>query len=100
MNRWLASGLGRLNGLIAFLLILGGLVVGITSGGQLGSSAGFAMGLTGAVIGVFLAILLCGFLAILIDMKDTLRRIEEQQHSWQALLAENKEALPDNDHRE
>ena len=98
MNRWLASGLGRLNGLMAFLLILAGLVVGITSGGQPGSSAGFAMGLIGAVIGGFLAILLCGFLAILIDMKDTLHRIEEQQHSWQALLAANKEALPDNDH--
>lgn len=100
MNRWLASGLGRLNGLLALLLIFAGLVVGIMSGVRLGPSMGFVMGLIGAVMGGFLAILVCGFLAILIDMKDTLHRIEEQQHSWQAQLAANKETQPDNDHTE
>ena len=101
MNRWLASGLGRLNGLLALLLIIAGLVVGIMSGVRLGPSMGFVMGLTGAVMGGgFLAILVCGFLAILIDMKDALHRIEEQQHIWQAQLAANKETPPDNDHSE
>ena len=51
MNRWLASGLGRLNGLLALLLIIAGLVVGIMSGVRLGPSMGFVMGLIGAVMG-------------------------------------------------
>ena len=96
MNRWLASGLGRLNGLLALLLIFAGLVVGIMSGVRLGPSMGFVMGL----IGGFLAVLVCGFLAILIDMKDTMHRIEEQQHIWQAQLAANKETPPDTAHTE
>ncbi len=101
MNRFLASGLSSLNGLLAFLLILFGLVVGGTiSGVLLESSGGFAVAIVGAVLGAVaggvLAILICGFLAILIDMKDTLHRIEEQQGSLRAMPAHNTEALPNN----
>ena len=68
MNKFLSNAIGKLNALIAWLLIIGAPLAGLFTGGAIGLIVGLAAGIVGAI-------LLCGILALLIDIRDSLRRI-------------------------
>jgi hypothetical protein len=70
MNRLLAGAVRFLNGLLAVLMIAIGLVVG--AGISQNSSAG---ALLGAIIGFAAALMVCGMLALFIEMRTELIRI-------------------------
>ena len=66
MNSLLASIVGILNGLLAFLFIIGGAIIGHS---LLDDGGGLVLGL---VIGLILALVVCGVLAIFISMRNEL----------------------------
>ena len=68
MNKFLASAIGTINALIAWVLILVPPLAGAYSAGPPGLIAGL-------LIGFVLAVVLCGLLALLIDIRDSLREI-------------------------
>ncbi len=68
MNRFLATSLGSANALFAILLILAGPIVGW----QMGEMAGAVLGILG---GLSAAVLICGFLALLVNIRDVLESI-------------------------
>lgn len=74
MNRFLARALSAANALLAWVIILAPALVG----GNFEGSLGF---LGGLFLGGLLAILVCGSLALLIDIRNSLRELCEKQGS-------------------
>ena len=74
INEFLAKSLGLLNALLAILLVGFSLMVG---GGLLGTRGIFV----GLLVGAAMAVLVCGLLAILINIRDLLAESLEQQRS-------------------
>ena len=78
MNRLLARMVGALNRLLAALFLVGGPIVGATIGAHYGfhvvreAVIGFLVGL---VAGAFLAVVVCGLLALIVSIHDTLNDI-------------------------
>ena len=66
MNKFLANSLSSVNAFIAVVIIF---VPGIAAAVNGGSPLGF---IVGCLVGVILAILICGSLALLISIKDEL----------------------------
>ena len=64
MNRFLANVIGAANSAIAFIIIGAGTLVGLTRGPD-GALLGF-------VVGFVVALLVCGLLALVIDMHNEL----------------------------
>lgn len=74
MNRLLAKTLGAINAWIAIALVLGGIFLGTTIAA--GNNEGLLM-LTGGLAGFLVALLLCGFIAMLVSIRDTLNDIRQ-----------------------
>ena len=70
MNRLLAGTVGFLNGLLAIILVVAGAVAGSASI----HVAGFVLG---GILGLVAAAIICGFLALVIDIRSELVRIRE-----------------------
>ncbi len=68
MNKFLASATATINVFVAWALILGSPILGMSFAG----AEGFIVGL---FAGLILAVLVCGILALLIDMRNCLREI-------------------------
>ena len=66
MNKFLADGLSFVNGFIAFVIIFATVILFATNGGNLLAF------IVGCLAGLVLAILICGTLALLINIKDEL----------------------------
>jgi hypothetical protein len=70
MNRLLAGTVRFLNGLLAIVLVVAGAVVG--------SAFIHAVGfIVGGILGLILAAIICGFLALVIEIRSELVRIRE-----------------------
>ena len=77
MNRWLANSLGSLNAFLAVSCIL----VSVVSGGLMWSNNGGAvlLGLgLGSIVGIVIAIVVFGFIALLIDIRDLLIELRDK----------------------
>jgi hypothetical protein len=70
MNRLLAGTVGFLNGLLAIVLVVAGAVAGSASM----HLAGFVLG---GILGLIAATIICGFLALAVDIRNELVRIRE-----------------------
>jgi hypothetical protein len=70
MNKFLASGLATMNAFVAFILIVAGALGGLAQAGV----PGLFVGLLGAGV---LSVILCGILAIFIQMHEELILIRE-----------------------
>ena len=77
MNRILASALGVGNALLAWVIILAPALFG----GLHEDFGGFVGFLGGLILGGMLAILVCGSLALLIDIRNSLRELCKKQGS-------------------
>lgn len=83
MNRFLASAIGKINALVAWAMIIGLPIGGGIFGGMvpvgMGGTVSFVGGavgfLAGLLLGFISAVLVCGTLALLIDIRDSLREI-------------------------
>ncbi len=73
MNRFLASALGYLNDVVGFLICLTCAISGGLAGAAWGE-VGFGFFL-GSVIGMISAVVVCGFTALLLDIRNTIRNI-------------------------
>jgi type IV secretory pathway VirB2 component (pilin) len=73
MNKILSDLLGYLNGAIAVLIIIGATFAGTMFGGE----PSFFGAIVGWIVGIFIAILTCGLLAILISIRDELKAINK-----------------------
>jgi hypothetical protein len=73
MNKFLAEILGFLNGLLALLIILSGAAIGVTQVG--GSGAGLFGLFFGLIGGIVTAGIVCGLLAIFIEIRSELIKI-------------------------
>jgi uncharacterized membrane protein len=71
MNRLLSGTVGFLNGLLAIILVIGGAVSGTAFTHAV---VGF---IVGGIIGLILAAIICGFLALVIEIRSELVRIRE-----------------------
>ena len=74
MNRLLAGSLGFLNALLAIAFIILSLVAGPSVGQMLGIGELHGLGL-GLLAGSLLAVIVCGSLAILLNIRDSLASI-------------------------
>jgi len=70
MNRLLAGTVGFLNGLLAIILV----VAGAVAGSAYIHVVGFVLG---GILGLIAAAIVCGFLALVIDIRSELVRIRE-----------------------
>jgi hypothetical protein len=70
MNKLLAGTVGLLNGLLAIILVITGAIVGTA----FIHVAGFVVG---GLLGLLLAAVVCGFLALVIDIRSELIRVRE-----------------------
>jgi hypothetical protein len=70
LNKWLANSLGGINALLAVGIILSGGVAGSSMGG----GAGF---IVGAIFGAVFAVLVCGFLAIILEIRAQLTEVNK-----------------------
>lgn len=77
MNRFLAGALGAGNALLAWVIILVPALVG-SYHEDFGGIIGF---LGGLILGGMLAIVVCGSLALLIDIRNSLRELCKKQGS-------------------
>jgi hypothetical protein len=68
MNRLLAGALANLNAALAIFIILAAVVVGAAARGAFGL-------LVGALFGFAVALLVCGALAVVLDIRASLREI-------------------------
>lgn len=75
MNRFLASALGFLNGVVAVIILLICPIIGGRIGADWGE-IGFGF-LLGSVIGVIIAVVVCGFIALLIDIRNILVKLRD-----------------------
>ncbi len=69
MNKLLASALGYLNGLLAIVLVVGGGLAGEALRQTIGEPSAIIWGLS---LGMFLAIVVCGLVAVFISMRNEL----------------------------
>lgn len=88
MNKFLASVIGFANGLLAFFLIAGGGLFGTLLGiGVIANKSGldlptaafppFVFGIIGTLIGLLSAIAICGFMSVMIDIRNELATIRK-----------------------
>ena len=79
MNRFLAAVLRVMNGIIAILIIGLALLAGYTIwlSGEFGDLPLVASLILSGAIGVFLALLICGLIALFIDIRNKLYHIDE-----------------------
>ncbi len=70
MNRLLAGTVRFLNGLLGIILVIAGAVVGTA----FSHAFGFVLG---GLLGLILAAIVCGFLALVIEIRSELVRIRE-----------------------
>ena len=78
INRSLARMVGVLNRLLAALFLVGGPIVGATIGAHYGFHVvreAVIGSLVGLVAGAFLAVVVCGLLALIVSIHDTLNDI-------------------------
>ena len=73
MNKFLAGTIRFLNGLLAFVLIVGGASIGAGYGMVLGGEAAGAF--VGFLGGLVIALIICGFLALFIEIRSELIKI-------------------------
>lgn len=73
MNRLLAATIRALNSVLALLFIIGGAVAGSVYGKILGNEGGGII--IGIIGGFILAVVVCGFIALFIDMRSELIKI-------------------------
>ena len=73
MNKILAGTIRFLNGLFAFVLVAGGTAIGAEYGGVLGGEAAGAF--VGFLGGLVIALIICGFLALFIEIRSELIKI-------------------------
>ena len=78
INGFLAKSIGLLNALLAILLVGFGLMVGVWVLGTRGIFVGL-------LVGAAMAVLVCGLLAILINIRDLLAESLEQRPSRDGL---------------
>ncbi len=87
MNRLLADILGFLNGVVAIVLVLVGGMVGFQSGsipGGVGMFGGFQSESTpvgllwGLLVGAGFAVIICGFIALLVDIRNLLVELRDK----------------------
>ena len=78
INGFLAKSIGLLNALLAILLVGFALMVGVWWLGTLGIFVGL-------LVGVAMAVLVCGLLALLINIRDLLAESLEQRPSRDGL---------------
>ncbi len=71
MNRLLSGTVGFLNGLLAIIVVIGGAVVGTAF---MHAVVGFVVG---GILGLIAAAIICGFLALVIEIRTELVRIRE-----------------------
>jgi hypothetical protein len=71
MNRFLASAAGTLNDVLAISIIFGLAILGASGGGGI---AGFVRG---SLIGLAAAFLICGVMALMIDIRNSLQQLVE-----------------------
>jgi hypothetical protein len=69
MNRFLANAVGFLNALIAVVIIVAGAVAGAIQG--------LVYAVIGAVLGLAVAVLICGLLALALDIRNELVQIRK-----------------------
>lgn len=77
MNRFLANAIGTINAIAAWVLILVPPIVGGVSNGAPGFIVGLFLGFVSAVV-------LCGLLALLIDIRDSLRKIAGREEATES----------------
>ena len=83
MNKFLASSLAVLNGMLAVIIILVSSLLGFGYGSWSGllfgvqGDLGPLGGVLGGIIGVFVAVIVCGTLALFIDMRNELAQIRK-----------------------
>ena len=88
MNKFLASAIGFAKGLLAFFLIAGGGLFGTLLGiGTIANKSGIDLpaavasplvfGILGTFIGLFFAIAICGFMSVMIDIRNELATIRK-----------------------
>lgn len=68
MNKFLASSIAVLNQLLAVVFILIGSLIGFKDD----------LGVLGGFLGFFVAVIICGTLALLVDIRDELTRIRQE----------------------
>ena len=80
MNRFLAGAVGIANALVAGLIIAVGTLGAPYAQARLGLGMPHVVGATivGALASTAIAVLVCGFLAVVIDMRNTLRQILDE----------------------
>ncbi|MYD72358.1 MAG: hypothetical protein F4W89_16685 [Acidobacteria bacterium] len=72
LNEWLASSAGVINAIVAILIVVGAALIGEAA---VDVDAFFGLGLIlGGAAGVLVAVLVCGSLAIIIDIRNLLAR--------------------------
>lgn len=82
MNRTLIGALDTINNLLAFIIIIGCTVAGFVS--PMGRGENVPMAVLGLIGGTVLAAIICGLLAILIEIEKHLRKlaiVQEKQSS-------------------
>lgn len=83
MNKFLASSLAVLNGMLAVIAILVSALLGFGYGSWSGLLFGVQRdlgplgGVLGGIIGVFVAVIVCGTLGLLIDIRNELAHIRK-----------------------
>ena len=78
MNRTLIGALDTVNNLLALLIIIVCTVAGFVSPMAGGGGGNVVMGLIGLIGGTVLAAIVCGLLAILIEVEKHLRKLATQ----------------------
>ena len=78
-NQFLATTISRLNAILAWILLIGLSLSFIIGGAAMGPAGALFGMLVGPVVGFISAVLICGTLSILIDMRNALRQIANQQ---------------------
>jgi hypothetical protein len=73
MNKLLAGAVRFLNGLLALLFVAGGTLVGAEYGGRVGGQESGMI--VGFIAGFAVALVVCGFLALFIEMRSELIKI-------------------------
>lgn len=75
MNRMLAKIAGALNAVVALSMIIVGALLGLSFRDDIGDILGL---LIGAFMGLMIAVVVCGFVAQLADMRSLLQEIRDQ----------------------
>ena len=76
INTLLAQSIGTLNALLVVVLVLGGLIGGVVATGPFLGPLAFVIG---PIVGAAIAVSFCGLLAVLINIRDLLAELVQQQ---------------------